>query len=524
VNFFKRGITSITKNLGKTAILLILVFVLGSLIAGAISVQRAVVNTETNLRRNMRPIVNLEYDVFAFITQAEDSWNEDPEHISVDTIRYLGDLPYVQYYNYSIQTSLHSFTFQNYVPAMVGHEVVDWRVASGMEEWPLDFEMTGVSRAEVLYIEQGSAEIVEGRTFTEAEMMTSTDFETIPIVMSRSHAHANDLFLGATFYLSNMISYVDANGRAISWEEDELFANHEYVFEIVGLFDLPDRRTDLIASDDDDQEEHARQHMELNRMYIPGWAAEEIERRSILTTSEMKTELGIELLGWENFDPTNFQVRAEPLFILEDPLDIETFSAIARPLIPSYYHVRDLSGNFEEISTSMETMLWIADIILIVTIVATVLVLTLIIILFLRDRRYEMGVYLALGEKKGKIAFQVIFEIVTTAFIGITLALFVGHIVSNQVSQTLLRSELMQEPEPEPSTGMYGIWTYFERLKLTTEMPVDEMMDAFDVSLDTQTVITFYGIGMITIVVSTLLPVAYVVRLNPKKVLLEAKS
>lgn len=67
MNLLKRAITSISRRPGKSLILLVLIFALASLIAGAISVQRAVINTETNLRRNMRPIVNLEYDVFAFL-------------------------------------------------------------------------------------------------------------------------------------------------------------------------------------------------------------------------------------------------------------------------------------------------------------------------------------------------------------------------------------------------------------------------------------------------------------------------
>jgi len=524
MNIFKRGITSISRRPGKTAILLVLVLVLSSLIAGAISVQRAIVGTELNLRRQMPPIVNLEFDVFEFVAQSDDPMNDDPEHPTADTIRYIGESPYVQYYNYSIQIFLHSFDFQSYVPDMAGHEPVDWRVASGMEARPLDFAMTGISRADILYLEHGEAELVEGHMFTEGDMVPSTHFDEIPIVLSRPHAHENDLLLGATFTLSTMIPYHDDNWTNISWQENDLFDKHDYTFKVVGLFDLPDRRTDLVATDEDDSEEHRRQSMELNRMYIPSWAAEEMRHRETLTAFEMHSELGITPPGWENFDPDNIEIRGESLFILEDPLDIDAFRARVEPLLPDYYHVRDLSGNFEEISTSMETMLWIADLVLVVAIVATVLVLSLIIALFLRDRRYEMGIYLALGEKKEKIISQVIFEVVATALVSITLALFIGNVVSTHVSQTMLRNELMREREPEPSTGVYGISTYFESLMLTTEMPVEEMMDNFDVSLDVWSVVTFYGVGIATVMISTLIPIVYLTRLNPKKVLMEAGS
>ena len=526
MGFLKRAITSISRNLGKTMILLILVFVLGSVIAGAISVQRAVANTETNLRRGMRPIVNLEFDVFAFMEQSED-WNVRATRVSAETIRMIGSLPYVNYYNYSVEVWLQCFDFKRYTPEMAGHEHVDWSVGTVMEDWPNEVFLTGVSRPDIIYIEQSAAELVAGRTFTDEEMMASGNLEQIPIVISRPLADANNLYLNGTFTLANITLRTDASGMARPWSESEIFAQFDYTFEIIGLFDLPNRRTNLVADNNDDQVEFTMQDTDLNRQYVPVWVVEKMNRQGALSIYEMMSEGGFVLPGWEDFDQeTDLDVNnyADALFILEDPLDIDAFRAQVEPLIPTYYHVRDLSGNFEEIGASMETMSWIADLVLNAAVVATILTLTLIIALFLRDRRYEMGIYLALGEKKGRILLQVIFEITATALIGMTFALFVGNIVSTRITQTMLRQELTREREPEPSTGIYGIWTYFERLNWDIEVSPDEMMDAFDVTLDAQAIVIFYGIGMLIIIVSTLAPVIYLMRLNPKKILMEAKS
>jgi len=520
MDFLRRGIISVSRNFGKAMILLVLIFGLGSLISGAISTQRAVINMDMNLRRNMRPIVNLEFDVMAFVTQTEDAWNDSPEIVSVDMIRYIANLPYVSHYNYSIQAVLDSFTFQPYVPTMIGHEIVDWRIGTDMENWPDFINITGVSRAEIIYLEQGSSEIVAGRTFTETEMVRSTYFEVIPIVMSRPQAYANELFLGSTFTWISRIPYTDSNGRAINWEEDELFAKREYTFKIVGLFDRLDRRMDLVADIAEDEAEFRQQSVELNHLYIPSWAAEEIARFSFETNREMINETGITPpLG---FDPdAEFQIRAESIFVLENPLDMDAFREIVEPLIPEYYHVRDLSGTFAGISASMETLLWIADLVLIMAIIATILVLSLVLMLFLRDRRYEIGIYLALGEKKLKIVAQIIFEVVAIAFVGIILALFSGSAGAAQLSQMLMRSELMREVEPQPSTGIYGIAGYFESLRLTQEMSIDDMMMTFDVSLDEQTVMIFYVVGMVTVIIATLVPVMYIIRLKPKEILMK---
>ena len=48
----------------------------------------------------------------------------------------------------------------------------------------------------------------------------------------------------------------------------------------------------------------------------------------------------------------------------------------------------------------------------------------------------------------------------------------------------------------------------------------EEMVEAFDTSLSANVVVLLYVVGLATVVVSTLIPIAYVVKLEPKKVLL----
>jgi len=53
-----------------------------------------------------------------------------------------------------------------------------------------------------------------------------------------------------------------------------------------------------------------------------------------------------------------------------------------------------------------------------------------------------------------------------------------------------------------------------------TNLSPEEMLAAFDMSFNAQTIALFYIVGLATIMVSTLVPVMYVVMLNPKKILL----
>jgi len=113
MNLFKRSMTSITRNLGKTIILLILVFILGSVIAGAISVYGAIHNTDMNLRRNMRPIVSIGTDGGALMEYWEDfdfvmTFPTEQAILFPEDIRAIGQLEQVYFYDYAIQSGLGS--------------------------------------------------------------------------------------------------------------------------------------------------------------------------------------------------------------------------------------------------------------------------------------------------------------------------------------------------------------------------------------------------------------------------------
>ena len=137
-------------------------------------------------------------------------------------------------------------------------------------------------------------------------------------------------------------------------------------------------------------------------------------------------------------------------------------------------------------------------------------------ILFLRERKKEIGIYLSLGEKKSKVIAQMMIEVLVVSLIAITLALFVGNILSAGISETMLRNDLVAGRGIDEGVS-FGI---LDQMGVVVDMPVDEMLAGYDVSLDAQTVVTFYFVAIATIIAATILPMLYIVRLNPKEIML----
>ena len=518
MNFFKRAATSIIRRPGKTIILLLLVFILGSVIAGAISVEGAISNTDANLRRNMQPIASIgfndvawsesiDWDNFDWDTD-EDPWLSRPI-LTPEDVRAIGRLDYINDYDYMITGWAQSFELVRYD----GEHQFSWRE----EGMPEHMNLRGTSGTSMVKIEEGIIDLVQGNQFSESDLIPGS--ERSAAMISTGFAEANNLSLGSVFEVYQIV-FVPHEDETFFWNwNEELFLDeniHELVgleFEVVGLFDIaldPDM-------DSNSQEYHDRLRT-LNNIYVPNWAIEDINRRTAASNRE----------SWNTvaFDPPHGILDEEqvttvfPLFIIDDPANMDDFREAAAHLLPEFHQIEDLSNAFDDIASSMETMQTIANWILYASIIATLLILSLLITLFLRDRRYEMGVYLALGEKKGKIISQILMEVLVTSFVAITLSVFVGNIISGTISRNMLMNELTAEVD-DPWGGWRHEWSVFDEIGIpTTTLSTAEMMDQFDVSLTPGTIGLFYIVGLSAVILSTIAPVMYVVTLNPKKVLM----
>ena len=515
MNFIKRAKTSILRSPGKSMILLILVFVLGTIIAGALAVEGAVVSTEENLRRNMPSVVSVGIDEQQVIEyHFANGEFPDVTGLTADLVRSIGELPYVQDFNYSIESMLASFEVDQYLPTMEG-------IFPGWNDQPAHFpsffDITGLSGTNLIPLSEGVIELVDGRMLSESEIKNADTSAIIPAFVSNAFAEQNNLSIGCVFTLSNKIPQGIASDLPDNevWLEENLFAYASYEFEIVGLFDMVDRQV-IEAHDIDTYFLH--QNM-LNQIYVPNWFAEAVEQFRALARQDREGEIAT-----ENFEPS-----ITSIFILEDPREIEDFRQTVEPMLPDFVAIDDLTNTFAAISTSMTTLLEIADWILWVAIGATFLIVSLLLTLFLRDRRYEMGIYLALGEKKGKIISQVLLEVLALSIVGISIAVFAGTAISSNLSRMMLQNAMIEQMNPVAAgdgtdSGMFFAIsgsTSLDALGFGGEtLTVEEMIAAFDLSLNGETILLFYIVGLSVVVVATLIPIAYITKLNPKKILM----
>ena len=234
MNFIKRGFLGITRKKGKSFILLAVIFILGNLISGAISIQQATGNVETTIKERLGAIAMIEMDYQAMEEQMDTGQEAiETENISVDLIKQIGELSYVKYYDYSMSIYLGSESFQSYQGEVNGDII---HHGSGK-----DIRLKGINYAPVIDFEEQKAKIVDGRVFTQEEV----DNGTPVAIISKKLADQNNLHVGDTFALDNEVyDFGDETG------EEELFASQDVVLKIIGLFESQTVKEDLGGNSD----------------------------------------------------------------------------------------------------------------------------------------------------------------------------------------------------------------------------------------------------------------------------------
>ena len=168
MNFIKRALTSVTRKKSKSIILLVLVFVLGNIIMGAISVQQAVNNAERSIRQKIGGIVSTEIDFMNLPTMYDGRIDMDRfTPISSEDINRIGQLPYVRYYDYTTRAVLEG-------DGITIYSIEDTSMWFTMEEdrriHQSQFFITGVHYFGIMHFVEGNGTLVEGRTFREEDL------------------------------------------------------------------------------------------------------------------------------------------------------------------------------------------------------------------------------------------------------------------------------------------------------------------------------------------------------------------
>ena len=396
--------------------------------------------------------------------------------LTVSDIENYADSDYVSSYYYTLDTSLSSDDIEaidmseKFEPKDNGNapnsEIPRGDIGGNGDDMTSqgDYKITAYS--DPSYIEN----FINGTSKITSGSMITKDDEENHIVISEELATQNDLEVGdeITFYLPSDSSIT-------------------YTFEITGIFET----TDDSASDD---------FMNINALNA---------QNQIYTTVTAINNI------LEDDDSSN---SLNATIYLKNQDDLEAYAEEVKDKGLSDYYT--LSDNTDEITSTLTPIKNISNFsmtFLIIILIVGAIILAVINILNIRDRKYEIGVLRAIGMSKTKLILSLLIELFIVTAIAFIIGIIGGKLLSQPVTNKMLENEInSQQVQTENTRENFG-GRGFERPN--ERRATQNYEDSLTVTLDVKTIIILFSFGLILVIVSGSASAIFITKYNPNQIL-----
>jgi len=507
------ALKSITRCKGRNILIGIIVLAIAAASCVALAIRNAADEAETAGLDLLTITASITVDTQRLMEEAQSSGGDmramrerisQYQNLSLSELLAYSESDYVQNFYYSSTISLNaSGGLEAYgsdgssgssFPGGMGGRGGFGGMAMG------DFAVTGYSAEDAMInFINGTSKITNGEMFDIA----SADMNCL---ISYELALFNGLSVGDTITLANPNA------------EEET-----YTFTITGIY------SHSSSSESSNFPRFSTAMDPANSIYISYDALQAIVEHS---ASVAVTETDVN--GFEISTAVTGQLSST--FVLSSHADYENFGEelTARGLSEYYMLSSSDISNYEASLVPLQNLSRFAMTLLFIVLAIGGVILIVINVFNIRERKYEVGVLTAIGIKKGKVAMQFVTELLCVTLIAIVIGAGVGAAVSVPVSNNLLsvQIEQMQSQAVNQETNFGRVAGGMAGGRQNIQGGRNTMIDIFsgnraDVNYLDQinTTVNFsilgqlIGIGIILTIISSLAAVVFVMRYEPLKIL-----
>ena len=227
MNYFKRGMASITRRKGKSLILFAVIFILGNVMAGAIAIDQGTKSVESTIKKKLGSVatVTMDYEKLDKDAADDDSVYEKMTNPSEKTLNEIGKLDEVSYYDYSYTGFINTVNFK-----MAQSENENFMMGDGETSF---FNLKGVNFNEILDAKNKIIAINDGRVFAKEEIEKAKNV----VLISEQVAKENNVRVGDKIVLD----YNSFSGMMMRSDGEEVEAKpvkKDYQVEVIGVFSV----------------------------------------------------------------------------------------------------------------------------------------------------------------------------------------------------------------------------------------------------------------------------------------------
>lgn len=489
---FKNAIKSITRSKGRNILIGIILTVIAISSCVALSIKNSateVVNSykdsydiTATLSLNRQSLQSQFKNGGASLNSAKEFMDSVPA-IDAEMIKKYGDSEYVKSYYYTSQLGVDSSTIQKVTSteAPQDNKRGQFVTIAGGNGSSGDFRLIGYSSLDAMtQFISGTYKITEGTMFD----INGTDN---PCVITNELAEANSLTVGSTITITNPNK-----------------TDETYTFKVVGIY------TDTSSND--------------SEFSMFSQAANQI-LTNYITVDNMVTN------SEKNAD-TKFKEQVNSTFKLTGTDVIDSFSSeLTSKGLSSYYTVNTNLESFNESVKPLENLSSFATVFLILVLVIGGIILAILNMINIRERKYEIGVLRAIGMKKHKVLGQFLTELLVVTMISILIGTIIGSIVSVPTANYMLKNEISSQQSSQDQINQNfgrGVRLGGDGAVTTGNGKLISMfggnsnvnyVDQINAVIDAKTILELALIGIVLTVISGSISMIFISRYTPLKIL-----
>lgn len=476
MNFIKRAILSVTKRKVKTIILIVILSVIANMVLAGLAIRSATVKSGEFARKKLGGAVSLSVDFEKAMSKSGNKGGKiDITPLTIKDVDKLKDLEHVKAYNYSSSGMVSSENFKPVVKEQDDNKD-DKNSPQVSFGGPADMAQPDVSLEGNLYTElspdftEGKSKLIEGRNLTESDQGKNV------AVIEKKLADKNNLKLGDKIKVKN------------------LQGENTLELEVVGIYTAEKIESDPMMNSIPFLSPY-------NKIYVPNSVTSQLSPSSSEQTDTIQSAV----------------------YYMDDPMNVESFKndVKASGINLEDYKLDAKDSLYKQMMEPIENVGSFSKTIVIIVAIAGAAILSLIIILSLKDRRYEIGVLMSMGESRLKIVSQLLVETMIVACIAFSISTFTGNAVAQKIGNNLLQNEIkatenQKNSQPSASGASSGAVMIGPGGTMNEEV---DAIDKIDVGVNSKDLQKLYLIGFLIVILATAIPTISIIRFNPKTIL-----
>lgn len=541
MSFLKRACMAITRRISRTIIMFIIFLAIANLILTGIAIQNATESAKVLARQKLGSQITLSFDSEAAMKAAREEMrnSEDSEGrkgaglasityeaITENMVTQILENKHITSYNYVVNTNAYASSFE----AITDETEESIKDAEEKTQEQIDDAKQQASSAnnKINKFNKNQAAMGQGRPGglgggQQLNLNINFDIDMANVVSpDLTVIGVSDYTLDEKFSNSDYV-LVEGEGITSSLETQNAVLIEESLAEVneikvgdtikikassdgdkisltvVGIYKAENLTSSNISG--------MGVSLDYNRLYvkydtalnIKAKAAEENKDSDAMFRGVTNSSDGIDEVVFKVDDPANVDSVLE--FSETTDIDFTKFKLDAN------------TEEYEQMIEPLENVASFATILVAIVAIAGALIIMLILMLWIKERTYETGILLSLGESKFKIVLQYAIEVLLIAVLAFTLSIFTGNVISEKVGDVLLEKELStlsEESKNQPNMG----GGRFEMEHQNTEV-----ISEIDVSVNIEVIMQLYGVGLLIVLISSITPTILVFRYKPKKIL-----